>query len=164
LNSIFEGNPEDLCPMQPVEFSAQVRNGKTAAEFVRPLPVGSIKCELQTETLTGYVGRTIRCLNPDQDDYCGFINECKFKTDPDEKPDFSACLKHPFAMLSLCNPDVYVYEDDPVTFQLACLRGGKKVAFNVHPVRERYTVSECSTDLNGLVQVSDLLFPSPSKL
>lgn len=128
--------------MTEVEFIAQYRPGKTAAEFVRPLPAGSIQYTIQPDTLTGYVGRTIRCLNPEQNEYCGFIYEtADISHNANQKPDLTYSAKYPFTMISLAKANEYVYEDDPVTFQLSVLSDGKKVAVNVNPVREKYTVS-----------------------
>lgn len=77
--SNLEGSPEALEPGGEVEYSVGRGGalgggggGCASAEFVRPLPRGSVPLAAPLEpALHGTVTRTLRALNPDQPHYSG---------------------------------------------------------------------------------------------
>lgn len=106
--------------------------------MVRKLPQGAIKVnDVLSLIFNGVVTRSVRCFNPEQEDYCGLI-ECK-------DDDYLLNANNPnepfeFSMASLADIHDFVQKDDIVTFQIELNNGDKKRAVNVKPCREKYQV------------------------
>src|SRR5581483_7667174 len=74
LRSIYDGNIQTLNLGQEVEYYTSKNSPKLSAEYVRKLPSGTIPTEeVQQEVLNGVISRSVRCLNPDQEEYPGII-------------------------------------------------------------------------------------------
>src|SRR5437870_4530109 len=124
--------------MQEVEYIAAMKNDKQSAEFVKKIPNGTIEGkEIHPEIYNGVVIRSVRCLSPDQEDYCSLIAQ-KDATGHEfyeiDQPTFQ------FSMISLNDLHDFVHKDDLVTFQIATLKDGQKIAVNVKPEREKHQV------------------------
>nr|AGZ87457.1 glutathione S-transferase mu2 [Tetranychus cinnabarinus] len=72
--SVYDGNIQLLELGNEVEYTLSVKNSKLNAEYVKKLPSGSTPGEeSEPEMLNGTVIRSVRCLNPDQDEYWGLV-------------------------------------------------------------------------------------------
>lgn len=113
-----------------------MKNGKFSAESVRKLANGSIaREEVLDAVLNGKVVRTVRCLNPEQEEYPGLIEMLKENDEGVEQFEFG--------MTGLNDIREYVQKDDVVTFQIgACPRTGQRRAVNIQPVRNKHQVRE----------------------
>ena len=137
---MFDGNAQQLAVLQEVEYVANFRNGKLSAEYVKKLPNGSIDSrEVMQKIFNGVVTRTVRCLSPEQEQYCGLIQDLT-NTDQASIGDQGLASSYQFSMISLNDLHDFVHKDDLVTFQVAVLKSGKKVAVNVKPEREKHKV------------------------
>ena len=135
---MFEGNFHNLALGQEVEFICKLTNGRYSADIVRKISQGTIKVnDVLPTVFNGIVTRSVRCFNPEQDDYCGLI-ECK-------DDDYLSNANNPneafeFSMTSLADIHDFVQKEDIVTFQIELNNGDLKRAVNVKPVREKYQV------------------------
>lgn len=125
---------------QEVEFICKLNNGRYSADVVRKISQGTIKTnDVLSLVFNGIVTRSVRCFNPEQEDYCGLI-ECK-------DDDYLLNANNPnepfeFSMTSLADIHDFVQKDDIVTFQIELNNGNKKRAVTVKPVREKYQVCD----------------------
>lgn len=118
-----------------------VKNSKLNAEYVKKLPSGSIPGEeSEPELLNGTVIRSVRCLNPDQDEYWGLVQVID---SPNEEGHYKQDnVVYEFSMTSLADIYDYVQKGDLVTFQLSSTNeSGHKRALNIKPVRSKFQVS-----------------------
>lgn len=138
MYSVFEGNFHNLALGQEVEFICKLNNGRYSADVVRKISPGTIKAnDVLSTVFNGVVLRSVRCFNPEQEDYCGLI-ECK---DDDYILNVSNSDEaFEFSMTSLADIHDFIQKDDIVTFQIELTNGDKKRAVNVKPVREKYQV------------------------
>lgn len=125
-----------------MEYALTTKNNKPNAEWVRKIQLGSIPLETpEPEVLTGRVVRSVRCLNPDQDEYWGLVQVVEAATNEED----SAKAEEPtyeFSMTSLADIHDYVAQGDLVTFQLGYSEKlGCKRAINIKPVRTKYQVN-----------------------
>ncbi|XP_074600141.1 cold shock domain-containing Unr isoform X2 [Brevipalpus obovatus] len=137
--STYEGDWNSLDLGDEVEYALTTKNNKPNAEWVRKIQLGSIPLETpEPEVLTGRVVRSVRCLNPDQDEYWGLVQVVEAATNEED----SAKAEEPtyeFSMTSLADIHDYVAQGDLVTFQLGYSEKlGCKRAINIKPVRTKY--------------------------
>ncbi|RXG67690.1 Cold shock domain-containing protein E1 [Armadillidium vulgare] len=111
--SNLDGNANDLDLGQEVEYTISSRTGpggKLSAENVKVLPVGSLTMpKILGKVYEGTVLRSMRSVNPDQQEYCGLV--CVGKED--EK-----LGKHQFGITGLVSKKELLQPGDMVTFQL----------------------------------------------
>lgn len=114
--SNFLGNPSNLELGQEVEYTLSKRNGSNAgnclpAENVKILPRGTIGQPKILETVyNGVVVRPLRCINPDQQEYCGLV---ELQNDTGE-----GISQHELGITSLTNKRDLLQKDDYVTFKV----------------------------------------------
>lgn len=114
--SNFLGNPSHLELGQEVEYTLSKRNGSNAgnclpAENVKILPRATIPQPKVLEPVyNGVVVRPLRCINPDQQEYCGLI---ELRNDMDE-----GISQHELGITSLTNKRDLLQKDDQVTFKV----------------------------------------------
>ncbi|XP_015783849.1 cold shock domain-containing protein E1 isoform X1 [Tetranychus urticae] len=135
--SVYDGNIQSLELGNEVEYTLSVKNSKLNAEYVKKLPSGSIPGEeSEPEMLNGTVIRSVRCLNPDQDEYWGLVQVIDSPHEEGHyKPDN---VVYEFSMTSLADIYDYVQKGDLVTFQLSSANeSGHKRALNIKPVRSK---------------------------
>ncbi|XP_063697366.1 cold shock domain-containing protein E1 [Culicoides brevitarsis] len=124
--SNFIGNPTTLELGQEVEYTLSARNGLNAgncipAENVKVIPANSIPQPMINfdKLYNGVVVRPIRCINPDQPEYCGLI---QMKND-----DGTNGSVHEFGITSVKNKRDLLQKDDVVTFRLDQLDRARQV-------------------------------------
>lgn len=114
--SNFIGNPSHLELGQEVEYTLSKRNGSNSgnclpAENVKILSRGSIaQPKVLDAVYNGVVIRPLRCINPDQQEYCGLIelrNDCG-----------EGISQHEFGITSLTNKRDLLQADDQITFKV----------------------------------------------
>lgn len=141
---MFEGDISKLDLGQEVEYSVTIKKLKPNAEFVRRINTGTLATEdVEEEELNGKVIRSVRCLNPDQDDYCGLVQVIE----PESEEETEKCEGqiYEFSMTSLANIHEYIQKGDLVVFQLGFSKElGYKRAVNIKPIRRKYQVYQFS--------------------
>ncbi|PIK55534.1 putative cold shock domain-containing protein E1 isoform X2 [Apostichopus japonicus] len=116
--SQFDGEVNALCVGDEVEFSLARKGSKASAERVKLIPKGTIPAEkIQPGLLKGKVLRPLRCIDPQQAEYTGLIQEIS--------EDGSDGSSYPYCILSLADKHEFLQKHDDVCFQLAT--SGKKV-------------------------------------
>lgn len=114
--SNFIGNPSHLELGQEVEYTLSKRNGSNSgnclpAENVKILAKGTIPQPNILEPIyNGVVIRPLRCINPDQQEYCGLI---ELRNDAGE-----GISRHDFGITSLTNRRDLLQKDDQITFKV----------------------------------------------
>lgn len=114
--SNFQGNWANLELGQEVEYTLSKRNGSNAgnclpAENVRILPKGTIpQPKVLDQIYNGAVVRPLRCINPDQQEYCGLV---ELQNDTGE-----GISRHELGITSLTNKRDLLQKDDQVTFKV----------------------------------------------
>lgn len=114
--SNFIGNPSNLELGQEVEYTLSKRNGSNSgnclpAENVKILAKGTIPQPKVLDTIyNGVVVRPLRCINPDQQEYCGLI---ELRNDAGE-----GISQHEFGITSLTNRRDLLQKDDQITFKV----------------------------------------------
>ena len=74
FHSNFEGDANELELADEVEFYLTKKTNKVSAEMIRRLPRGSVAPEdVLPGSLNGKVIRSLRIVNPDQDEYPGQV-------------------------------------------------------------------------------------------
>ncbi|XP_076039783.1 cold shock domain-containing Unr isoform X2 [Oratosquilla oratoria] len=113
---------------QEVEYTLSSRTGpggKVSAENVRFLPKGTLPTpKVQSDVLKGTVIRSLRSMNPDQQEYSGLV--CQGA----EEENLSC---HEFGITSVVNKRELLQPGDQVTFQID--EGGR--AMNIRAVRKK---------------------------
>ncbi|KAI1301608.1 Cold shock domain-containing protein E1 [Halotydeus destructor] len=132
--SVYDGNSQSLKLGEEVEYSTSFKGGKQAADFVRKIASGTIsREEVRPEALSGVVTRSVRCLNPDQDEYSGVI-----EYDGTMEELANNDNHYEFSMTGLNNIHEFIQKGDEVTFQVGiCQRTGKTRAVNIKPIRKK---------------------------
>lgn len=114
--SNFQGNSNNLELGQEVEYTLSKRNGSSAgnclpAENVKVLAKGTIpQPKILEQIYNGVVVRPLRCINPDQQEYCGLV---ELRNDADE-----GISRHELGITSLTNKRDLLQKDDHVTFKV----------------------------------------------
>ncbi|XP_053683754.1 cold shock domain-containing protein E1-like isoform X2 [Sabethes cyaneus] len=114
--SNFIGNTSALELGQEVEYSLSTRSAVNAgncipAENVKIIPKGSIpQPKVLPALYNGIVLRPLRCINPDQLEYCGLVQVRNENGD--------ALSTHEFGITSLKNKRDLLQKDDVVTFKI----------------------------------------------
>ncbi|XP_055621287.1 cold shock domain-containing protein E1 isoform X2 [Toxorhynchites rutilus septentrionalis] len=114
--SNFIGNTSTLELGQEVEYSLSSRSSVNAgncipAENVKIIPKGSIpQPKVLPSVYSGVVLRPLRCINPDQLEYCGLVQVRNENGD--------AQSTHEFGITSLKNKRDLLQKDDGVTFKI----------------------------------------------
>lgn len=116
-----------------------MKGTKYSAEYVRKLPANSIPTyEVQNEILTGVVARSVRCLNPEQEEYPGII---RLNNTLNGSGDEHEIKEYEFSMVSLADIHDYIQKGDIVEFQLGYNKtNDKERALNIKPIRTKYQV------------------------
>lgn len=127
--SNFEGDPTDLDLGDEVEYSLAKKTNKVSADYIRKLPKGSLSLEeIQPGLYEGKVVRSLRIINPDQDEYPGLV---QLGHDDDATEFYS------FGITSLTDKRDFLQKGDLVKFQIANVKGtNQKRAMNVAAVRK----------------------------
>lgn len=116
--SQFEGDINAVNIGDEVEFSLVRKGSKSSAEKVKVIPKGTIPPEkMHPGLLKGKVIRPLRCIDPQQAEYTGLIQEIS--------EDGSEGASYPYCILSLADKHEFLQKNDQVCFQLAS--AGKKV-------------------------------------
>lgn len=114
--SNFIGNTNALELGHEVEYSLSTRSAVNAgncipAENVKVIPKGSIpQPKVLPAVYNGVVLRPLRCINPDQPEYCGLV---QVRNEAGE-----AMTTHEFGITSLKNKRDLLQKDDMVTFKV----------------------------------------------
>lgn len=115
--SNFYGNTNNLELGQEVEYSLSTRGSTPSggnclpAENVKIVPKGTInQPKIHDGIYNGVVSRPLRCINPDQAEYCGVIN---LISDAGE-----VVSTHEFGITSLVNKRDLLQKNDAVSFKL----------------------------------------------
>ncbi|CAG0891971.1 unnamed protein product [Cyprideis torosa] len=144
----YQGDNANIVVGTEVQYTINPKlnsNGKSSAETVKPVASGSIPPpEPETTEMKGVVIRPLRCLNPDQEEYCGLIQA----TLPEElemageiPPIFE------FGIRSFSNPRDILQNGDPVKFcrergtcNVACMVSAchKKLRSTVDAIKGQY--------------------------
>ncbi|GAB6030260.1 hypothetical protein CHUAL_005938 [Chamberlinius hualienensis] len=127
--SVFDGDVDMLELGAEVEYVVSQKNSKIGAEWVRcyngdPLEEVAVK----DEVLEGIVVRSIRCFNPDQEEYSGLIRVGS--ADGDDHESFE------FGITSLVDKREFLQKDDPVEFQIGRSNGVER-AVNIKAIRKK---------------------------
>lgn len=110
--SQYEGDVNTLYIGDEVEFTLVRKGSKSSAEKVKPIAKGTIPPEkVQPGLLKGKILRPLRCIDPQQSEYTGLVQEI---TD-----DETEGLTYPYCFLSLADKHEFLQKDDEVCFQLA---------------------------------------------
>lgn len=123
-----------------MEYTLSIKSSKPNAELVRKIAPGSIPLETpDPEVLNGKVLRSVRCLNPDQDEYWGLVQVIETSIENETaKPEEKV---YEFSMTSLADIHDYIQKGDLVTFQVGFSHKlGYRRAVNIRPVRSKHTV------------------------
>ncbi|XP_052862597.1 cold shock domain-containing protein E1 [Anopheles cruzii] len=129
--SNFVGNSNTLELGQEVEYTRSTRNAMNTgncipAENVKVLPKGTIvQSKVLPENFNGSVVRPLRCINPDQEEYCGLVQVKSEQGD--------SLSTHEFGITSLKNKRDLLQKDDVVTFKIDELSRAMEIA----PVRTK---------------------------
>ncbi|XP_035793384.1 cold shock domain-containing protein E1-like [Anopheles albimanus] len=129
--SNFIGNSNTLELGQEVEYMLSTRNAINAgncipAENVKVLPKGTIpQAKILPASFNGCVMRPLRCINPEQVEYCGLVQL------KNEHGDYLST--HEFGITSLKNKRDLLQKDDIVTFKIDELNRAMEIA----PVRTK---------------------------
>lgn len=129
--SNFVGNSNTLELGQEVEYTLSTRNAINAgncipAENVKVLPKGTIQQpKILPACFNGSVLRPLRCINPDQVEYCGLVQVKNENGD--------SLSTHEFGITSLKNKRDLLQKDDVVTFKIDELSRAMEIA----PVRTK---------------------------
>lgn len=138
--SVYEGNVQNLQLGNEVEYTASVKSSKLSAEYVKKLPSNTIpKEDMLTPQYSGTIVRSVRCLNPEQDEYPGYVLVSN-NSSPASGDNQEDGLKLEFSMTSLGDIHDFVQKGDEVTFQVGVSKEGKKRAVNIKPIRNKYQV------------------------
>lgn len=114
--SNFVGNTSALELGHEVEYSLSSRSAINAgncipAENVKIIPKGTIpQPKVLPSVYSGIVLRPLRCINPDQLEYCGLV---QVRNEND-----NALSTHEFGITSLKNKRDLLQKDDAVTFKI----------------------------------------------
>lgn len=136
--SNYQGNPNWLELGQEVEYTL-APNGNTSvsgnclpAENVRTLPKNSIPQPAVLETVhNGVVARPLRCINPDQQEYAGFI-------ELHDEQRTTVISQHEFGITSLVNKRDLLQKGDLVSFRID--ESGRAADVNAVRQKKRATV------------------------
>uniref|UniRef100_A0A7G3AQ78 Putative inner membrane n=1 Tax=Lutzomyia longipalpis TaxID=7200 RepID=A0A7G3AQ78_LUTLO len=115
--SNFYGNTNNLELGHEVEYTLSTRGTATSggnclpAENVKIVPKGTInQPKVHDAVYNGVVARPLRCINPDQAEYCGVINLISDAGD--------VVSTHEFGITSLVNKRDLLQKNDAVSFKL----------------------------------------------
>ncbi|GAB0096270.1 cold shock domain-containing protein E1 [Sergentomyia squamirostris] len=115
--SNFYGNTNNLELGQEVEYTLSTRGSTPSggnclpAENVKIVPKGTInQPKILDVVYNGVVSRPLRCINPDQPEYCGVINLITDNGD--------VLSTHEFGITSLVNKRDLLQKNDAVSFKL----------------------------------------------
>ncbi|XP_013775883.1 cold shock domain-containing protein E1-like [Limulus polyphemus] len=136
--SVFDGNPSHLELGQEVGYGVTHKGGKQSAECVRKLAPGSIPAEeIYPEILNGTVYRTLRCFNPEQEEYSGLI--ALNNADEDGDINVGQPTLYPFGITSLYDKHDMLQKGDVVQFQIGIAKATEQEqAMNIKAVRTRH--------------------------
>lgn len=140
LCSVYESDINAADLGTEVEYTATVKGSKLSAEHVRKLPSGTLLREtVLPDQFTGVITRSVRCLNPEQDGYPGFV---KTSGGVGDTVTNGALEEYEFGITGLADIHDFVQKGDEVTFQVGiCKKTGQKRAVNIKPVRSKHRVS-----------------------
>ena len=141
INSVFEGDISKLNLGQEVEYSISLKSSKPNAEYVKRINSGTLSMEEpDNEVLNGRIIRSVRCLNPEQDEYCGLVQVIEAESEEDNGKTESQIYE--FSITSLANIHDFIQKGDLVVFQLGYSKElGYKRGINIKPIRKKYQVN-----------------------
>lgn len=138
-----------------VEYIASYKGSKLSAEHVARIPNGSIpQEEPYSDVMHGIVVRSIRCMNPDQDEYQGLVqvrdtlpeegNMYEFGENggsEGEGSEVGTTRFYEFSVTSLQDKHEFIQKGDLVEFRLAKDKNtGKDRAMAMKPIRTKHQV------------------------
>lgn len=132
-----------------VEYVASYKGSKLSAEYVSRIPSGSIpQEEPYSDVMHGVVMRSIRCMNPDQEEYQGLVQLRATMSDENgpeggmnENGDEVITRLYEFSVTSLQDKHEFIQKGDVVEFRLAKDKTtGKDRAVAMKPIRTKYQV------------------------